>query len=168
MKTIDMTGFTGVGQSEFLSDKQFCFGFTLAEVLITLGIIGIIAAMTLPALVNQYQKQVTVSKLKRFYTSVKQVETQVKADFGELNYVTNSFYPNGDLVVIDKFFKPYLKISKVCNNDCIYSYLDASSVSHDMSDKNGFYTSDGILVLISEFHIGYEWDSFHYLGCLYD
>lgn len=30
-------------------------GFTLAEVLITLGIIGVVAAMTLPALVNQTQ-----------------------------------------------------------------------------------------------------------------
>lgn len=29
------------------------FGFTLAEVLITLGIIGVVAAMTMPALINQ-------------------------------------------------------------------------------------------------------------------
>lgn len=31
-------------------------GFTLAEVLITLGIIGIVAAMTLPGLINKYEK----------------------------------------------------------------------------------------------------------------
>ena len=29
------------------------FGFTLAEVLITLGIIGVVAAMTMPTLMNQ-------------------------------------------------------------------------------------------------------------------
>ena len=32
-------------------------GFTLAEVLITLGIIGIVAALTIPALIGNYQKQ---------------------------------------------------------------------------------------------------------------
>ena len=37
------------------------FGFTLAEVLITLGIIGVVAALTLPSLVTNYQKQVTVN-----------------------------------------------------------------------------------------------------------
>ena len=36
-------------------------GFTLAEVLITLGVIGIVAAMTIPTLVNNYQEKVTVS-----------------------------------------------------------------------------------------------------------
>ena len=32
-------------------------GFTLAEVLITLGIIGVIAALTMPAVVGNYKKQ---------------------------------------------------------------------------------------------------------------
>ena len=32
-------------------------GFTLAEVLVTLGIIGIVAALTIPALIGNYQKQ---------------------------------------------------------------------------------------------------------------
>ena len=41
--------------------------FTLAEVLITLGIIGVVAAMTLPTLLNKYQEVVTVNKVKKFY-----------------------------------------------------------------------------------------------------
>ena len=32
-------------------------GFTLAEVLITLGIIGVVAALTMPALINSYEKK---------------------------------------------------------------------------------------------------------------
>ncbi len=39
--------------------------FTLAEVLITLGIIGVVAAMTLPSLVGNYKKKVTVTRLKK-------------------------------------------------------------------------------------------------------
>ena len=33
-------------------------GFTLAEVLITLGIIGVVAAMTIPTLISNYKKQI--------------------------------------------------------------------------------------------------------------
>ena len=43
-------------------------GFTLAEVLITLGIIGVVSALTMPALVANYKKQEAVSKLKKSYT----------------------------------------------------------------------------------------------------
>lgn len=38
-------------------------GFTLAEVLITLGIIGIVAAMTIPNLIQKINEKRTVSKL---------------------------------------------------------------------------------------------------------
>lgn len=41
------------------------FGFTLSEVLITLGIIGVVAAMTIPILITNYQKKETVTKLRR-------------------------------------------------------------------------------------------------------
>ena len=41
--------------------------FTLAEVLITLGIIGIVAAMTLPVVIGNYQKKVTAAKVKKFW-----------------------------------------------------------------------------------------------------
>lgn len=39
--------------------------FTLAEVLITLGIIGVVAALTLPSLIQSYREKETVAKLKK-------------------------------------------------------------------------------------------------------
>lgn len=48
------------------------FGFTLAEVLITLGIIGIVASMTLPVLIQKNQEKVTISKLKKAYSALSQ------------------------------------------------------------------------------------------------
>jgi len=45
-------------------------GFTLAEVLITLGIIGVVAAITIPGLVNHYQKKETANKLKKVYAEL--------------------------------------------------------------------------------------------------
>ncbi len=40
-------------------------GFTLAEVLITLGIIGVVAALTLPSLVAKYKEKQYVTALKK-------------------------------------------------------------------------------------------------------
>lgn len=42
------------------------FAFTLAEVLITLGIIGVVAALTMPSLIQNHKKQTTLSKLKKY------------------------------------------------------------------------------------------------------
>lgn len=39
--------------------------FTLAETLITIGIIGVVAAMTIPILIKNYKAQVTATKLKK-------------------------------------------------------------------------------------------------------
>lgn len=58
------------------------FGFTLAEVLITLGIIGIVAAITLPVLIASYQKNVYVTSLKKAYTEFNQVLSQLATDNG--------------------------------------------------------------------------------------
>ena len=42
-----------------LNNKRF--GFTLSEVLVTLGIIGVVSAMTVPTLMNNYQRQAYVT-----------------------------------------------------------------------------------------------------------
>ena len=53
---------------------KVCYGnsrlaaFTLAEVLITLGIIGVVAALTLPSLVQSYKKSMYVNSLKKAYS----------------------------------------------------------------------------------------------------
>ena len=47
-------------------------GFTLAETLITIGIIGIVAAMTLPAIIGRYQEKITVNQLKQTYSLLSQ------------------------------------------------------------------------------------------------
>ncbi len=56
--------------------------FTLAEVLITLGIIGVVAAVTLPTLVANYQKTVWVNQLKKTYTTLNEGYKQMAASEG--------------------------------------------------------------------------------------
>lgn len=60
--------------------------FTLAEVLITLGIIGVVAAMTLPTVINNYKKQVAVNKLKKFYSVMTQAIQTEEARNDSLEY----------------------------------------------------------------------------------
>ena len=55
-------------------------GFTLAEVLITLGIIGVVAAITMPMLIGHYNKQVWVNQLKK---TVSTLENGVKLMMAE-------------------------------------------------------------------------------------
>ncbi|MFQ8626884.1 MAG: type II secretion system protein [Candidatus Gastranaerophilaceae bacterium] len=46
-------------------DKFKKYGFTLAEVLVTLGVIGIVAALTMPTLMANHQKPYRRLNLKR-------------------------------------------------------------------------------------------------------
>mgnify|MGYP002761332603 FL=1 len=61
----------GVRHMDLLQNKAK-FGFTLAEVLITLGIIGIVAAMTIPTLMTKIQKLQIESQIKENYSSIAQ------------------------------------------------------------------------------------------------
>ena len=61
-------------------------GFTMAEVLITLGIIGIIAAMTFPSIIENHQKIVTANKLKKFYTIMQQAILLEEAKNEDIKY----------------------------------------------------------------------------------
>ena len=53
-----------------LSNNVQKFAFTLAEVLITLGIIGVVSAMTIPSLIQSYKEKQTVVTLKILFNDV--------------------------------------------------------------------------------------------------
>lgn len=59
-------------------------GFTLAEVLITLGIIGIIAAMTLPGLIADKKRTELYNQLQAGYSLMSQALVRMNADLGYL------------------------------------------------------------------------------------
>jgi prepilin-type N-terminal cleavage/methylation domain-containing protein len=59
-------------------------GFTLAEVLITLGIIGVVAALTIPGLIASYQKKVVETRIKKFYSVIQQAVKMKEANDGAL------------------------------------------------------------------------------------
>ena len=88
--------------------------FTLAEVLITLGIIGVVAAMTMPSLVQNYKNKQTVAQLKKIYSVLSQATVMAESENGPIsdwNMVDGSCESMDEIV---SFYTPYLKILKDC------------------------------------------------------
>ena len=70
-------------------------GFTLAEVLIILGIIGVVAAMTIPSLMAKYQYKVLETQFKKSVSVVSQAVLKAKADYGLDNFSQYcTYYPH--------------------------------------------------------------------------
>ena len=61
-------------------------GFTLAEVLVTLGIIGVVAALTLPSLINKYRIKQLRTAFMRSSSIIQNAMNQTAAEFGYNNF----------------------------------------------------------------------------------
>jgi len=91
--------------------------FTLAEVLITLGIIGVVAAMTLPTLLANYEKKVTATKAKKAYSELLNAIKMSEAHNGEMKEWA---YPETQSIEItrnfvEEYIKPYFNGLKECS-----------------------------------------------------
>ena len=61
------------------------FAFTLSEVLITLGIIGVVAAIVTPVLIQNYEKQETAAKVKAAYSILSQAINDSISENGDID-----------------------------------------------------------------------------------
>ena len=68
-------------------------GFTLAEVLITLGIIGVVAALSIPTLVNFFQDKANEVAFKKMYSNLSNAIKEVTQENGGLAYQCFYVYP---------------------------------------------------------------------------
>ena len=86
-------------------------GFTLAEVLITLGIIGVVAALTIPGLIANHRKKVVEVRLKKFYSTYMNAIEMSQSENGDLStwdYATQSVGTNSSNAENFQFFNKYL------------------------------------------------------------
>ena len=99
---------------ERIIDKM---AFTLAEVLITLGIIGVVAAITIPGLMSKYYEIQTVSRLKETYSILNQAIRLASEEEGlpEEWGITGRNQASA-LLVAEKLI-PYLKVALDCGTD---------------------------------------------------
>ena len=96
--------------------------FTLAEVLVTLGIIGVVAALTIPALIANYRNMVLENQFKKSYSILSQALISTKEELGEnlhQNYILGQQEGwNGSVEFRETYFKYLAKLSPI--QDLIY------------------------------------------------
>lgn len=137
-------------------------GFTLAEVLITLGIIGVVAAMTLPSLLQNNRNKELQTGLKKAYSVLGQALDMYQAENGVR--ITPSTNPGWSLKTT---LMKYLKTIKDCgygatdDSSCIpnygtdneksstnYTTYTGKTLSLQLFDDGQFILADGSLVLL--------------------
>ena len=96
--------------------------FTLAEVLITLGIIGVVAAMTMPTLINKTQNRQLQTAFKKAYSVQSQALLFTKQNLGIENLsAAFAVYDSNNKVyyMANQFYNEYYKYLQI-NDSCEY------------------------------------------------
>lgn len=93
--------------------KYFGLAFTLAEVLITLAIIGVVSAMTIPTLISKFEEHATVSQLTKVYSTLSSAYTLAVQENGTPENWGLTVDPCPE--VLNKL-KPYLRVDKDCTD----------------------------------------------------
>ena len=115
-------------------DKKF--GFTLAEVLITLGIIGVIAALTIPTLMTNYRKHVVETKLEKIYSVMNQAINLANAEYGDASNWVIDCGKSG---------------SATCSNEDVETWFNSTIGKHlEISKIEKPSDFDGILIFLND------------------
>lgn len=124
-------------------------GFTLAEVLITLGIIGVVAAMTIPNVINHYRDRQILSQFNAAVSLFSNAFTQMANDNG--GELTNLFgFYNDFRHLGEDFYAQYFKLLKMCipygsYKNCVPYKFYALNRKTETQEVCGTYSHVGIL-----------------------
>lgn len=137
-------------------------GFTLSEVLITLAIVGVIAALTIPAIVKNYRNKLYVSQLKRTYVQLTDAMQAIMNDESTNNYYSTSAGVAPDDIATCKkgpcyFLTNYFKTIKTAcgggaEGSCTAAHYKTLDGAVDKGAMNGSYCvqiSTGATICIS-------------------
>lgn len=117
-------------------DNKKRLGFTLAEVLITLVIVGVIAAVTIPALVNNFRFSQYRAGVLKAMSVLNQAVLKYKIDNGEnpqcgyFNKISGQ-YRLTDCRKLYDYFTKNLNIQKYCSS---HAYLNGCMPEYDGGD----------------------------------
>jgi len=134
--------------------------FTLAETLITVAIIGIVAALTIPSLISSYKQKVYSVRLKKFYSTMNEAIKLSEIENGSIegwSHAPLEYEENGSTdyekneeksyTFIAKYLLPYLNYTKVERNaDLTYKENVLKTTKVYLSDGSIFYSYNGSCV----------------------
>ena len=131
--------------------------FTLVEVLITLGIIGVVAAMTLPAVINNSRNKQLEAGLKRSYSLISQALDMYQAETGE-RICAGDIGGQQLRQILIKYFKAEhdcgsgMPNVRKCINDYermwYKTYNGKNNLSTGYVDDGAFVLNDGTFILL--------------------
>lgn len=142
--------------------------FSLAEVLITLGIIGIISAITLPTLISNYQKKSVAHRLKRMYAITKQAVMLSRIENEDVSSWDFDLAEKDIYQFSKKYFAPYFKGSHIYKGNELCEIVKKKYSIKNLANKRIWDTCsdkyaiisliDGSYFITKEQHdTGYEW-----------
>ena len=121
--------------------------FTLAEVLITLGVIGIVAALTLPSVISNTQNNAKAQRIKKVYSVIQQATNKSIFDNGDVtDWYNEAAYSSGfsaSLEIFERVVKPYYNIAQLC----VSGSNNASGFRVCGYKDEYIYTLNGIIVM---------------------
>ena len=118
-------------------NSQFTqFAFTLAETLIVMGIIGVVAALTLPNLNSSTGDKEKVVKLQKIYQNLNDAYGRATAVYGPIEEWVDS---NGNLSEkrLGERITEFMKVSKICNGT--KGCFSNSGYAKDIDESPYFY-----------------------------
>ncbi len=101
--------------------------FTLAEVLITLGIIGVVAAITMPVLISNVQDRVKAKRVENIKQKLSKVTDKMAVQSGLSGYGTTAAFVNE--------MTKHMKVAKVCDNNNIADCWPTTEVDLNKDGK---------------------------------
>ena len=133
--------------------------FTLAEVLITLGIIGVVAAITLPTLIKNYQKQVYVTQLKKVVNTLENNSRKILADEGVDSLKDTPLYSadgsisdgNHDFKLNKDYFEKHYNLTPLSETTEWAKLMKSikSSLTEDSDEIYNYYSNDGACITVT-------------------
>lgn len=124
--------------------KKF-LAFTLSEVLVTVGIIGVIAALTVPNLVKNYQKQAQTVQLRKTINELEDALDLLITEEGKTSLAQTSFVDEGGIA---NFFNNHLRVIKTCSSTNTSScFANQNYISINGSQNLSFTCSGNSYVL---------------------
>ena len=128
--------------------------FTLAEVLITLGIIGIVAALTLPNLIANYQKKVLVTRIKRTYSNIQNATILAQKDNDSIGDNSVLFNAADGYNKVSENFAKFFSGAKICKSrsECPNFYYDIEYATplYKADGTNSKYSSSFPLIVLND------------------